>query len=130
MQDECHIVGLGVPMPDGMRLHRACEREQTRLGRERRQQLDDSDATRLCDSARRGLHVCLYDQRCSAQICKIKSQFVGTIGWIEWCTRGPSRHGEESRSHFRAIWQYQSHPVMALHPHGAQRLHHVVNVPT
>jgi hypothetical protein len=117
-------------MPDSLRLHRACEREQTCLGLERGRQLDDIDATHLRDGTRWGLHVCLYHQRFSVQVCKIKSPFIGTIGWIERDTRGPRRHGEESRSHFRAIWQYQSHPVMALHSHGSQRLHHVINVPT
>src|SRR5262245_25352595 len=130
MQDERYIVGLCVPMPDGMRLYRACEREQTCLSFERGPQLDDSDATRWRDGARRGLHVGLYNQRCSVQVCKINSQFVGTIGWIERYTRGHSSHGEESRSHLRAIWQYHSNAVIALHPHGVQRLHHVVNVPT
>src|SRR5712691_3088369 len=116
-------------MPDGRRLRHACEREQTRLGLKRGRQLDDTEATRLRHGAGRGLQAGLYNERCRVQVCQIKSQLVGAIGWIEWCTRGPSSHGEESRSHLRAIWQYHSNPVMALYPHGVQRLYHAANVP-
>jgi hypothetical protein len=39
-------------------------------------------------------------------------------------------HGERGHSHFRAIGEYQSDPVMAPQSHGMQHLPHIVDMGT
>src|SRR6266516_5982618 len=75
MQYYPNIVRLCEFMRYGARMSLTSEREETRLGFENGRQLNDREATRLCDGTRWRVHSHLHNQRFGAQISQIKIKF-------------------------------------------------------
>ena len=110
------------------RLLLTCEREKTGLGRMPGRQFDEAEARGPGDVARWCIHVDLHDQRLRLQRGKMRGQFVGTIGGIEWDARRASSHRETGHGHVCTIREHEHNPILAAYAHGTQRLYHIVDV--
>ena len=78
---------------------------------------EKTTAMRLRNGAHWRIHSRLYNHRLGMKTDEIKVEFVGDIGWIEWCTCRASSHGKKSYSHLWTIREYQGDPVIAAQSH-------------
>lgn len=92
-------------------------------------QFDDRQAARVGYNLRWRRQSRLHHENLYLEISKVCGKFIGAVCRIERYTCRARRHGEERHGHLWAIGDYQRDPIIAVDPHGTQRLAHVTNVP-
>jgi hypothetical protein len=104
------------------------KREETCLGLTHGTQFNEANARGVSDGARWRSHVGLHNQRLRMELSEIRSEFIGTIGWIERGTRGTGSYCETCHGHLGAMREHERNPILATNAHGTQSPHHMLDV--